>query len=240
MFRELCGDTTLKNVILVTNMWGEVSERVGETRERELTTSFFKPVLDKGAQLARHHNTAESARDIVRRIMKNQPITLQIQRELVDEGKNIVDTSAGDVINKELNEQIRRHQAELKDVQEEMMKALKEKDDETRQELEEGTRKLQDQMNRMKMDSEGMAASYNEEKRRMEEVVRQMQEKARQEREQDEAAHRQRMEDLNRQLEGAAKVGAAERKAAQDQVNHLQHQWNNRPRKGWFWEMLGL
>ena len=42
MFRELCGDSSLKNVILVTNMWGEVSEAVGETREQELTTNFFK------------------------------------------------------------------------------------------------------------------------------------------------------------------------------------------------------
>ena len=231
MFRELCGDSTLKNVILVTNMWGEVSESVGETRERELTTSFFKPVLDKGAQLARHHHTADSARDIIRRIMKNQPAVLQIQRELVDEGKNIVDTAAGDVINKELNEQIRRHQAELKAVQEEMMKALKEKDEETRQELEEETRKLHDQMNRMRMDSEGMASSYSEEKRRMEEAMRQMQEEARQERERAESMHRKQMEDLNRRLEETANASAAEREAMQQRVNQLQHQWDNRPRR---------
>ena len=167
MFRELCGDSALKNTILVTNMWGEVSESVGEVRERELTTNFFKPVLDKGAQLARHHNTAESACNIIRRIMKNQPAVLQIQRELVDEGRNIVDTAAGDAINKELNEQIRRHQAELKAVQEEIMEALKEKDEQTRQELEEETRKLQEEMNRMRMDSEGMASSYSEEEEEM-------------------------------------------------------------------------
>jgi len=46
MFRELCGDSTLKNVILVTNMWGDVSGSVGEARERELAREFFKPVLE--------------------------------------------------------------------------------------------------------------------------------------------------------------------------------------------------
>jgi hypothetical protein len=29
MFRELCGDKTLKNVILMTNMWGRVTRQVG-------------------------------------------------------------------------------------------------------------------------------------------------------------------------------------------------------------------
>jgi len=230
MFRELCGDSTLKNVILVTNMWGEVPQDVGEARENELTTNYFKPALGKGAQLARHHNTAQSAQDIIRRIMKNQPIALQIQRELVDEGKNIIDTAAGEAVNKELNEQIRRHQTELKAVQEEMRKALKEKDEETRQELEEETRKLQDQMNKIRVDSEGMASNYQQEKTRMEETMRQMQEQARQDMERAEAAYKQQMVDLNRRLQESANASAAEREAMQQQVNQLQHQWDNRPR----------
>jgi len=232
MFRELCGDSSLKNVILVTNMWGEVPEDVGEARERELTTNFFKPVLDKGAQLARHHNTTKSAHDIIRCIMRNRPITLQIQRELVDEGKNIIDTAAGEAVNKELNEQIRRHQVELKAVQEEMMKALKEKDEETRQEMEEETRKLQEQMNKMRADSEGMASNYGEEKKRMEETMRQMQEQARLEREQTEAAYRKQMDDLNSRLQESANASASDREAMQQRINQLQHQWDNRPRRG--------
>jgi len=103
MFRKLCGDKTLKNVVLVTNMWGEVPRDVGESREDELSSTFFKPVLDKGAQMVRHHNTAQSAQDIIRVIMKNRPVVLQIQRELVDEHKDIVDTAAGEAVNRGLN-----------------------------------------------------------------------------------------------------------------------------------------
>ena len=73
MFRELCGDKTLRNVIFVTNMWGEIPQDVGEARELELTTNFLKPVLDKGAQLVRHHNTIQSAHDIIRFILENKP-----------------------------------------------------------------------------------------------------------------------------------------------------------------------
>ena len=38
MFRKLCGDETLRNVALVTNMWSEVTSERGAARERELRT----------------------------------------------------------------------------------------------------------------------------------------------------------------------------------------------------------
>jgi RecA-family ATPase len=38
MFHELCGNSTLHNVAIVTNMWGEVTQEVGEAREYELAT----------------------------------------------------------------------------------------------------------------------------------------------------------------------------------------------------------
>ena len=174
MFRELCGDKTLKNVVLVTNMWSEVSLEDGQDRENQLSGDFFKSVLDKGAQMVRHHNTAESAHDIIRRIINNHPAVLQIQHELVDEQKDIVDTAAGEVINKELNELMRRHQVELKKVQEEMMQAMKEKDEETRQELEDERKKMQERMDKIKKDSDEMTSRYAEEKERMEDKMKQM------------------------------------------------------------------
>ena len=226
MFRELCGDTTLKNVILVTNMWGEVSRDIGEAREDELTNDFFKPVLDKGAQMARHHNTAQSAHDIIRRIMKNRPVALQIQRELVDEHKDIVDTAAGEVINQELKEQIRKHQVELRMVQEEMMQAMKERDEEARQELEEESRKLQEEMERIKKDSEGMASNYAEEKERMETKMKQMEREAKRERERTEVEYNRQMADLNHRLRMAANASKADRALLEQEMWFLQGRLN--------------
>ena len=174
MFRELCGDTTLKNVVLVTNMWSEVSLDIGEARENELSSEFFKSVLDNGAQMARHHDTIQSAHDIIRRIMENHPVVLQIQRELVDERKDIVNTAAGEAVNQELREQIKRHQVELDEVQEEMAQALERMDEQTKRELERDRRKLQERMEKIKKDSEGMVANYAAEKERAEEKMRQM------------------------------------------------------------------
>lgn len=201
MLRKLCGDSALKNVILVTNMWGKVPLNVGEAREQDLVREFFKPALDKGAQLARHHNTTQSAHDFIRHIMKNNPVPLQIQRELVDEHRELFDTAAAQAVNDELNELIRRHQTELKTIRDEMLQALKNDDKETRQELQEESHKVREGVNKMRTYLEGTGASYNEEKWMMGEAVRQIQEQVRQETERVEVEYRRQMDDLNGHLQ---------------------------------------
>ena len=94
-FRKLCDDGTLKNVILVTNKWGDVAREAAEARENELSGNLFKPALDKGARMARHYGTTQSAHDIIRMIIGNYPVPSPIQRELVDKQKYIIDTVAG-------------------------------------------------------------------------------------------------------------------------------------------------
>ena len=178
MFRNLCGDDTLKGVFLVTNMWGEVTQEDGEEREEQLTSKYFKPALDKGATLARHLNTVESAHAIIRGIMeKRRQEPLQIQRELVDEKKSILETAAGGVLNAELNDEIRRHQAEIAGMKEEMEKAIKEKDEETREELEGEMMKLQSHIDKTRTDLETMTSRYEEEKARADDEIRRVQEK---------------------------------------------------------------
>ena len=129
-------------------MWDEVSLDVGEARSYRLYRNLFKTVIYKGARMVRHHNTVESAHDVVRMLAANRPMVLQIQRELVDEGKRIVDTAAGEVINREPDGQTRRHQAELKRLREEMVQ-LREEEEEMRRELEEERKGLQERMEAM-------------------------------------------------------------------------------------------
>ena len=183
MFRKLCGDVTMSNVVLVTNMWSEVPSNIGEDREQELSSKFFRPALNKGARMVRHNNTVQSTHDIIQRIVQNRPVALQIQRELVDEKKDIINTAAGEAINRELNEQMRRHQAELKEVQEEMAQALRAKDEETRRELEDARKKLREHMEETAKDSEGMTSSYAAEKERVEALVEEMELQVKRERE---------------------------------------------------------
>ena len=222
MFRKLCGDETLENVVLVTNMWSEVSPEVGKDRENQLSSNFFKPVLDLGARMAPHHDTVESAHGIIRRILKNHPVALRIQKEVVDENKDIIDTAAGEAVSEELNKQMKKHQAELKKVQEDMARAMKDKDEQTKRELEEDRKKLQAQVNKVKKDSEALASNFAAEREKWEAKVKEMEQKAKEERERVAAEHKRQVDDLARQLRDATEASAAERKKLEQEVKKLQ------------------
>jgi len=49
VFRKLCGDSTLQNVVICIIMRGEIDSRVGDIRE--MTEEFFKPVPGEGARM---------------------------------------------------------------------------------------------------------------------------------------------------------------------------------------------
>ena len=231
MFRNLCGESTLKNVVLVTNMWGRVEKNIGEAREKELADVYFKLALEKGAQLARHHDTTLSAYEIIRRIMKNDPAPLLIQRELVDERKDIKRTAAGGAVNEELNEVIKRHEAEMNALREEMRVALKEKDEWMKRVLEEETFKIQTQMVKMMEDSEAMATKYDEERRKAENRIKQMQEQARKERQRIHENHVKEINDLKDELGKNTSATAEEREAMLKRIHELESKLNSRP--GW-------
>ena len=74
-------------------MWGNVTPDEGERREQELRLEerFFKQALYREATLVRHDDTEDSARDILRAVLRNQPWddeALGIQYEAIDEGVN--------------------------------------------------------------------------------------------------------------------------------------------------------
>ncbi|KAF9641969.1 hypothetical protein BDM02DRAFT_3273632 [Thelephora ganbajun] len=226
IFRELCGETSLKNVVLVTNMWGEVSHDVGEAREKELTSIFLKPALDKGAQMARHHNTEQSAHDVIRHIINNHPVVLQIQRELVDERKDIANTAAGEAISTELTEETKQHELALNVMREEMMRALREKHDRASQILEEETRKLQEEMWIVMEDSEEIVLQYIQELEWAEMKMKHMEAQAKLDQEQAEMEYQVQITLLNNRLEAAEIEAEIERLTMEHQMRQLQAQLN--------------
>ncbi|KAF9472192.1 hypothetical protein BDN70DRAFT_771162, partial [Pholiota conissans] len=98
IFRKLCGEKSLRNVVIVTNMWSKVTEEEGAKRVEQLTSmeNFFKDALEKGATMMHQkRDTPKSVQKIVKAILKNHPEPLAIQEELVTESKGIDQTSAG-------------------------------------------------------------------------------------------------------------------------------------------------
>ena len=94
MFQNLCGNDALKNVVLVTTMWDEVEEEEGFNREKELSDNYWKSMIELGCHTARFYNNAESAWDIISQLQETQ-CTVLLQEELVDQGLELAETSAG-------------------------------------------------------------------------------------------------------------------------------------------------
>ena len=176
MLKELCGENTLKNVVLVTNMWAMVAPKKGAAREKELRNGYFKAAIDKGAQLRRHNGSPESAREILRNILRNQPIVLKIQRELIDERKNIGQTGAGVELNRDIIDVIERYQRNIKELEESRQKAVREKDEELRREFAEEKQRAQQEMEKLKRERIQIQFKLAAAQREMEERIKKIQE----------------------------------------------------------------
>jgi hypothetical protein len=117
IFQKICGAKALKNVILVTTRWGEVDQAQGAERERELRSQFWKYMLGHGSTMMRYHGDQDSAVTIASQLLQKSTIVLELQRELVDEKKNLDQTSAGAYVNDNIEEMKRAHAKEMADLE---------------------------------------------------------------------------------------------------------------------------
>jgi len=162
--KRICGETTLRNVVLMTNMWGPgTPEEVGEMRERQLAVEFVKPALDGGAQLLRHYDTTESAHQIIRAILDNHRIPLQVQRELVDEKREFDRTTVGEGIAQEVEESTKKLEKKIERLEKELRTvADREKGTRSRQEAE--ITRLQEEIKNLTDRSRNMNTFYERRK----------------------------------------------------------------------------
>jgi hypothetical protein len=180
LFRKLCGDKTLKNVLIMTTMWGRLpSQEEGWRRVEQLRTleGFVKGAIEKQAEMVHHRqDTVESAHGILRRIMKNHPMPLSIQEELVDQGKKISETYAGIALDEKLAKLAERYEQMLKEQFEAAEQARRERDEETRKEqLEESTR-VRELLRRLEEEKRNLASDYQLLKDRFAETERRREE----------------------------------------------------------------
>ena len=178
MFRQLCGEEFMKNVILGTTFWDVVGEETGAARENELlrTDGFFKEMNGLGCDVVRILDTRDSNLELLSRFAAKQPAVMRIQQELV-EGKSLSETAAASAISQELAELQRRNLEKLADSEHQAQKiftrSVLEKAytrqlarrafDETMEGLDaqqEGVRKEQEE--REKVDEERLATLHKE------------------------------------------------------------------------------
>lgn len=181
LFRKLCGDSTLKNVIIATNMWSQVDLAIGEARERELATDdiLFKPVLGHGARMRRHTGSKESALEILSKIVFNHPVPLLIQEELVEQKRDITETTAGGELDKELAEIRKRQKEELRELKEQLAEARATSDVQTQEELEKEHEEIEDRARKLEESRAMLSQRYAEEKVKADDELRRLMEELR-------------------------------------------------------------
>ena len=132
IFRKLCGNDSLSSVSLVTTMWDKVDLKMGTEREKDLVSrdDLWGFMVGRGSSIYRHNGSEKSAWSIISRTVQTQKTTvLQIQKELMEEGKALSETQACRELIKDLDKIQYRHLEELKILQQEKETALAEKDD---------------------------------------------------------------------------------------------------------------
>ena len=129
MFRKLCGEENLRNVILATTKWAITPMNDAIMRERDLCSDqgFWGLMIHAGSMVRRFDNTEASARSLVEELLHtgNKSFTPKIQREVVVEGKMLSQTDAGAFIEEALAKQAKEHKEEMKSLKEEQERARK-------------------------------------------------------------------------------------------------------------------
>ncbi|KAG8738086.1 hypothetical protein FRC10_007297 [Ceratobasidium sp. 414] len=174
VFRELCGDRSLANVLIVTTMWSDPPNNAQIKREKQLKdeSRFFQPAIKAGAQLVRClHKDPASARDIVRILLDKNPIVMQVQQEIVDEKKHFYTTGAAQILGKELAEMEMRHQEEISQVKEELRQAKANNDTQAQEELHEFLTQAKIESARLSKEIEALRHGFEEERARWEKRI---------------------------------------------------------------------
>jgi hypothetical protein len=97
MFRKLCGRDCLNSVVLATTFWDSVAPDEGQKRSKELEDddSLWGRMKKAGSRIVTLRNDREDALEVLAEASRGSKTVLQAQREMVDEGKTLNQTAAG-------------------------------------------------------------------------------------------------------------------------------------------------
>lgn len=232
MFRKLCGDEPLKNVLLATTFWEKVEAEVGDRREQELVSvpEFWGDMVEYGSEVVRFTGTARSALEIVEQFFDRATVTLKIQDELVNEGKKLVDTDAGASLAEELVALQRKHSEQLAQVEKDMREAIADKDEQLKKILEKEQKRLDRQIQRFQEEQDQLRADRRNQMRALDQEwdarIRRVEQDAEKQRMLEKRLHDEQMALQRAEIEGLrqSQVHASEPSGDRDYANRIHEQ----------------
>ena len=232
MFQKLCGENFYDHVVLATTMWGKLGGDVhsveeGLRREKELIDNkkWWGLMHRRGSQVFRCDDSEESSMKILSYIVElGSTAVLDIQREMVDEKKTLANTSAGQEVQKELQQQQRKHEKEKAELHRAREQALQEKDQELAQELMEERREHHKKLSAIEKDRLELTRNLHrmtlEQETRFTKMLEQLQEQH----------EREKREDQERR-EAERKEDKRQREQERRRIERLQEQYEKEKRE---------
>jgi hypothetical protein len=136
IFKKVVGPDALKNVLLATSRWEGVTEAKGSDRERQLREKFWAYMLGRGSNMSRFLGDRDSAIALIGQLLCKDVVVLELQKEIVHQGKTLDQTTAGSFVSDNLESLKAQYEEELASLQR------------LRQELLDGDRAMKRQMQR--------------------------------------------------------------------------------------------
>lgn len=163
MFKDLVGEGSFSNVVIVTNKWSDPPLPEQESRERELRTTnkYLGDMINQGAQLLRC-GTKPGVQDGLRlldMLEDHRPLRLKIQSERPGESvTSLLDSTAGRSVESELNEMEVFNRKFIEDTQ----KEVKRRKGRNRRSLIDSARERGEELKRRISGLTGFSQSYEE------------------------------------------------------------------------------
>ena len=135
MFRLLCGDRALPNVVLATTRWSDPTHKQEyqeqEERQAELINrpAYWGDLIHHGATSALYDGTYASALSIISHLEERSPIVLDIQHQMVDDSRPLLQTAAGRCLDDDFMKTKAELQLQLDEVPMQVMTARQEEAD---------------------------------------------------------------------------------------------------------------
>ncbi len=222
MFTQLCGEEGLGSVVLATTHWANhetgvsVSEKTGEARIKELTETegFWGGMIERGSKVVKHDGTRESAVRIVESIVERKlKVILDIQRQMVDEDRDLDDTDAAQALQSELLAERKKFEERLGDLKQDMEFAIKEKDEKWQKQIREEQERYQEQVKKTHEETEALRTNLVTIAREKEEEFKKM----REEMERQARRYEEQIKETSRALE----VAREEQKKKEDEFEEV-------------------
>jgi hypothetical protein len=137
-FKKLTGKDNLGSVVLATTFWKKPLSSDDVAKETQLNTDprfGWATMLDEGATSMRQDGSADSGAAIIRHLVdQKREVSLQIQTEMVDQGKTIAETEAGSEV---ISVMYKKHEEAMAKLREDFEEALKDRDKTWQKRIEE-------------------------------------------------------------------------------------------------------